>query len=147
MTKQEFSVVIDAPKEKVWQVLWDKDTYPLWTAPFAEGSSVETDNWKKGSKVLFLDGKGMGMVSTVAENIPNEFMSFKHLGMVDKGVEDLDSEKVKGWAGALENYTLREENGRTSVTVEMEIGEDHLKYFVDTWPKALQKVKELSEQK
>jgi hypothetical protein len=29
-----------------------------------------------------------------------EFMSFKHLGMVKNGVEDLNSEQIKEWPGA-----------------------------------------------
>ena len=74
-------------------------TYPAWTSVFAEGSRVETD-WEEGSKVHFLDDKGDGMVSTIAQKIPNKFMSFKHLGMVKNGVEDLNSEQIKEWPGA-----------------------------------------------
>ena len=124
MEKQEFRITIDAPKEKVWQTLWDKTTYSAWTSAFAEGSTVETDNWKKGSKVLFLDGRGFGMVSRVDENIPNKFMSFKHLGEVRDGVEDTTSEKVKDWAGATESYTLKETDGSTEVVVDTEITEE-----------------------
>ena len=152
MEKQEFRITIDAPKEKVWQTLWDKTTYSTWTAPFLEGSStegasstVETDNWKKGSKVLFLDGKGNGMVSRVDENIPNKFMSFKHLGEVRNGVEDTTSEKVKDWAGATENYTLKETDGKTELVVDMDINEEFAEMFKNIWPKALKSLKELAE--
>jgi len=57
----EFSINIEAPKEKVWNTLWNDQTYREWTSAFAEGSRAETD-WKKGSRVLFTDGKGSGMV-------------------------------------------------------------------------------------
>lgn len=145
MQKQTFKVAIDAPREKVWNILWNNDTYPAWTAVFSEGSRAETD-WKQGSKVLFLDGKGEGMVATIAENKPNEFMSIKHLGMVNKdGVEDLESEKVKEWAGALENYTLKTVNGKTELVVDMDITAEYADYFQQLWPKALDKVKELAE--
>lgn len=70
MERKEFRTTIDAPKEKVWQVLWNDETYPKWTAPFGEGSRAETD-WKEGSKVLFLGAEGEGMVSRIAENRPN----------------------------------------------------------------------------
>jgi len=53
---------------------------------FAEGSAVKTDNWKEGSKLHFHDGNGNGMVSEVAANRPNEYMSFRHLGFVKDGV-------------------------------------------------------------
>ena len=144
MEKQHFKVSIDAPREKVWDILWGNTSYPAWTSTFAKGSRVETD-WKKGSKALFLDGKNEGMVSTIAENKPNEFMSIKHLGIIKGGVEDLDSEKTKEWAGALENYTLKTVNGKTELTVDMDMTNEFKDYFLKTWPKALEKVKELAE--
>src|SRR5687767_9008114 len=106
MEKQQFKTTINAPREKVWTMLWGKDSYRQWTAPFAEGSSAETD-WKKGSRVLFLDGKGNGMIARIEENIPNEYMSIEHIGEIINGVEDTESAKVKEWAGAHENYTLK----------------------------------------
>src|SRR5688500_20089428 len=130
MEKQKFKIEINAPREKVWNTLWGKTSYPAWTSAFSEGSHVETD-WKKGSKVLFLDGKGEGMVSTIAENKPNEFMSIKHLGVVKNGVEDMESEEVKQWAGAFENYRLQTVNGKTEVTVDMDITDEFLDYFVN----------------
>ena len=111
MEKQEFKISIDAPKEKVWNILWGKNTYPVWTSVFAEGSSVETD-WKKGSRAVFHDGQNNGMISSIAENIPNEYMSIKHLGTLKNGVEDMDSPETKEWAGALENYTLKNADGK-----------------------------------
>jgi hypothetical protein len=145
MEKQEFKIAIDAPREKVWKVLWTDDSYRAWTAPFSEGSHAVTD-WKKGSKVLFLDGKGAGMVSTIDESIPNQYMSFKHLGVVKDGIEDTDSAEVKGWAGAHENYTLNDLQGKTELVVDMDINDEFKDYFSATFPKALQKVKELAEQ-
>ena len=140
MEKQEFKIAIDAPREKVWNTLWNDASYRAWTSAFAEGSYAETD-WKKGSKVLFLDGKGQGMVSTIAENKPNEFMSIKHLGEVKNGVEELG----KDWAGSTENYTLRTINGKTELTVDMDVVDEFKEYFQNTWPKALDKLKELAE--
>lgn len=145
MEKMNFSISINAPREKVWQVLWNDSTYRQWTTPFCEGSYAVTDNWKEGSKVLFLSPSGSGMVSTVAANKPNEYMSFEHLGEVKEGVEDTTSEKVKQWAGAFENYTLEEAGGATTVKVDIDITEDFKDYFVNTWPIALEQVKQLSE--
>lgn len=91
----------NAPKEKVWNVLWNDTTYKKWTSVFSEGSHAETD-WNEGSKVLFLDGKGQGMVSMIASKKPNVFMSFKHLGTIKDGVEDMDSDETKKWSGSME---------------------------------------------
>jgi len=144
MEKQNFKIVIDAKPEKVWDVLWNDKTYREWTSVFSEGSKVETD-WKKGSKVFFLDGKGDGMVSIIAENIPASYMSFKHVGMIENGKEDIGSKKVKAWSGAEENYTLKNVNGKTELEVDIDITDDFKDYFLKTWPKALDKLKEISE--
>lgn len=145
MQKIHFSANINAPKEKVWEMLWNLDAYRIWTSVFAEGSDVKTDNWKEGSKVLFLDGKGSGMVSMVATNKVNEHMSFRHIGIIKDGVEDTSSDAVKAWAGATENYHLSENNGTTTLFVEMDVTEDFKDYMEKTWPVAMEKIKALAE--
>ncbi|WP_142688009.1 SRPBCC domain-containing protein [Chitinophaga polysaccharea] len=146
MEKSTFKITIDAPREKVWEVLWGDPSYQEWTAAFAEGSRVET-NWEKGSKVLFLGNDNQGMVARIEDKVPNEYMSFQHLGEINNGVEDLTSDKVKAWAGAYENYTLTNVNGKTELVVDMDLNDDYKDYFGKTWPLALDKVKELSEKK
>lgn len=145
MEKLVFSTSINATPEKVWNILWTDATYRKWTAAFMEGSYAVTD-WKQGSKVLFLDGKGMGMVSRIAVNRPNEYMSIEHLGEVKDGVEDTTSDRVKAWAGAHENYTLKKINDQTELTIDMDITEEYKEMFAQIWPKALANVKQLSEQ-
>lgn len=146
MKKINFTSLINAPREKVWKVLWDLDTYQQWTSPFTEGSTVKTDNWKEGSKVLFLDGKGSGMVSEVLTNRPNEYMSFKHIGELKEGKEDTTSPAVQVWSGATENYTLTEKDGKTELSVDMDTsGAEFEDFLTKTWPAAMEKIKQLSE--
>jgi uncharacterized protein YndB with AHSA1/START domain len=145
MKKLTFSIQIDAPKEQVWNVLWNDESYRAWTSVFHPGSYAKSD-WKEGSKILFLGGDGNdGMISTIARLIPNEFMSFQHLGELKNGVEDYDSPSAKGWAGAMENYTLQEKNGGTELSVELDADNSFADYFTQAFPKALDKVKELAE--
>ncbi len=145
MQKINFSTNINAPKEKVWETLWDDASYRKWTSAFAEGSYAVTENWKEGSEVRFLDPKGSGMISRVAANRTNEYMSFEHLGEVKDGVADTTSEKVKAWAGGTENYTLKETNGITTLSIDMDIMDEYKDMFMQMWPKALEQVKILSE--
>jgi len=53
------------------------------------------------------------------------------------------------WAGSLENYTFKEVDSTTEVLVDLfadtSIGDEYKEMFQDTWPKALQKLKELVE--
>lgn len=152
--EKEFRITIDAPREKVWATLWTDATYRQWTMPFDEGSRAETGegsraetDWKKGSKVLFLGQGNSGMVSIIDDNRPNEYMSFKHQGIVKKGVEDLDSEEAKKWATTSEDYTLQSVNNGTELIVHLrgDIPQNFVDYFLNTWPKALQKLKEIAE--
>lgn len=144
MERRTFKISIDAPREKVWDILWSDATYREWTSVFSEGSRAESD-WKQGSKILFLDGKGAGMVSTIAVKKAPEFMSFKHLGEVHAGVEDLTSKRVSEWSGALENYTLKSVHGKTELSVEIDLADEFKDYFLEIFPKALDKVKSLAE--
>ncbi|HEY6626435.1 MAG TPA: SRPBCC domain-containing protein [Ignavibacteriaceae bacterium] len=148
MEKLNFSILIDAPKEKVWDTMLNKKTYEAWTEAFAKGSHYVGD-WNKGSKILFLgpdkDGKMGGMVSRIKENRKYEYVSIEHLGMVSDGKEDTTSAEVQVWAGSLENYTFKEKNGQTEVLVDMDINEEYAEMFNGMWPKALQKLKELAE--
>ncbi|MGV3546563.1 MAG: SRPBCC domain-containing protein [Pedobacter sp.] len=144
MERIYFKIEIDAPKEKVWDILLGETTYPVWTAPFAEGSRVITD-WQIGSKALFVNAEGDGMISKIAEHIPNEYISIHHLGMYMNGVEDYESEEVKKWTGAIENYKLSTKDDKSLLSVELDTTEDHKSYFEEKWPIALEKVKELAE--
>ncbi|RZM30045.1 MAG: SRPBCC domain-containing protein [Pedobacter sp.] len=143
MVKQHFSIVINASAEKIWNILLGSETYTKWTEPFAPGSVAVTD-WKKGSKALFTDGSGNGMVSEIAESIPHEFLSIHHKGMIKDGVEDIESAQATQWSG-YENYTLKSSGGKTEWLIDVDAPEEHLDYFTGTWPKAMEIVKELAE--
>lgn len=144
MKKLEFTVNINAPKEKVWEALWKDPNYQKWTSVFSPGSKAVTD-WKEGSKVLFLSEKGDGMYSKIEKSVPNTMMSFKHLGVVKDGIEQPLDEETKKWSGATENYLLEENAGTTSLKVQMDATDEYKDYFKEKFPKALENVKMLAE--
>jgi hypothetical protein len=145
-----FSIDIRAPKDMVWRTMFADSTYREWTSAFSPGSYFE-GSWALGSKILFLgpdpDGKGGngGMVSRIAESRLHEYVGIEHLGMVSNGVEDTQSDGVKDWAGARENYSFSESSGVTTLRVEMQTAPTYEAMFNDSWPKALKKLKALSE--
>jgi len=152
MKKIRFHISIDAPANKVYDVMLgisNKSTYEQWTALFNPRSTYE-GSWDKGSKILFLgideNGDKGGMVSEIDENIPHEFISIRHCGIVKANVEIMEGPEVESWANALENYTFEANNGTTTVTVDLDTAEDFLDYMNETYPKALVKLKEISEQ-
>jgi hypothetical protein len=150
MDKLHFSIVINAPREKVWNTMLEDATYRIWTEAFIPGSHYIGD-WNQGSKILFLGpdpktGKTSGMVSRIKENRPHEFLSIEHVGIIENGKEDTSSEAVKSWAGGLENYTLQEIGPeKTELLVDMDSSEEHKEMFQNRWPKALEKLKTLAE--
>jgi len=146
MTRLTFATAIKAPKDLVWRTMLEDETYRQWTSVFQEGSYAITD-WMPGSKALFLAPNGSGMVSRVAEHRPNEYLSLEHIGIVKNGVEDTTSTEVLKWAGARENYSLREDGGRAVLTIEMDAADEEKPFFEDTWPRALAALKELSERR
>ncbi len=143
MVRMIFSVQAKASKQAVWEMLWDDKTYRIWTSVFSEGSHVETD-WEEGSRILFLDGNGNGMYSLIEKHTPCEFMSFKHLG----DIKDMNKEGNQSeWSGSTESYTLTEVNGFTRLVVEVDVEDEYQDFFRQQFPLALEKVKELVEEK
>lgn len=148
MQKLNFSIIINASKEKVWNTMLEDKTYRQWTEAFSLGSHFIGD-WSKGSKILFLgpneNGEMGGMVSRIKENKLYEYISIEHLGVVENGKEDTTSDAVKQWAGSLENYTFKNKDGKTELLVDMDINDEYKEMFEGMWPNALQKLKEISE--
>lgn len=124
------------------------ESYQQWTSIFNPTSTYEGE-WSKGSKMYFIgygeNGERGGMVSEIAECEPHRFVSIRHYGVLNGEKEITEGPDVEKWAGGLENYTLEENNGVTSVIVDIDITEEYMDYFNETWPKALQKLKEISE--
>src|SRR5688500_12945073 len=145
MIKKVYTIDIHASPEKVWQVLWNDSSYRKWTSVFSEGSHAISD-WQEGSRISFLSADGGGMYSCIEKMIPNECMSFRHIGVVKDGVEQPLDEETKKWSGAMENYTLRDSETGTVLSVDMDITEDFADYFEEKFPLALEKVKEMAEQ-
>jgi uncharacterized protein YndB with AHSA1/START domain len=140
MIKQQFSASINAPRNIVWHALWQDANYRKWTSAFSEGSSAVSD-WKEGSEILFLDGKGNGMYSVIEKRDEPSLMAFKHIGEIKDDVK----QPPGSWAGSIESYTLTENGTQTGLLVEMDIDENWLEYFLKTWPVALEKLKTIAE--
>jgi len=144
MKTLHFDVSVNAPKEKVWSILWDDATYRQWTSAFMEGSYAVSD-WKEGDKILFLDPEGRGMYSIIDKRTEYGQMRFKHIGEVKDGKDQPLDESSKQWSGGIENYELKETNGVTTLSVDVDMPEAHEQYFSKAFPKALALVKQLAE--
>ncbi len=146
MQKLHFSIVIDAPRSEVYSKMLAKDTYEKWSEEFAHGSTYE-GSWDRGAKIRFVDPSGGGMLSEIAENRPNEFVSTRHYGMVVDGKEDTTSDAAKAWNPSFENYTFSDKDGGTEIAVDIDVNEEYAAMFSEMWPNALVRLKKLCEGK
>ncbi|MBT31085.1 MAG: tungsten formylmethanofuran dehydrogenase [Thalassobius sp.] len=151
MKKLKFQIDINTPAEKVYDIMLGIshiETYEQWTSEFNPTSTYE-GSWEKGAKIYFVgtdeNGKRGGMVSEIADNVPFKFVSIRHYGILDGENEITEGADVEKWAGGLENYSFHENNGVTTVTVETDAEADYIDYFDSTWPKSLNKLKEIAE--
>jgi uncharacterized protein YndB with AHSA1/START domain len=143
-----FSITIDASVEKVYQCMLDQEYYKQWTTAF-NPTSFYKGSWEKGSKILFLctdhEEKTSGLVSRIAENVPNKYVSIEHLGLYQGDTEITSGSGVDDWAGAMENYTFSDKNGKTLLEIDLDSNDEFISYFTETWPKALKILKEICE--
>lgn len=146
MKTLNYSILINAPKEKVWNTMLEDATYREWTKSFCEGSYYK-GNWSTGSKIVFLGpdpetGKEGGMLANIKENKPYEYVSIEHYGEIHDGEEKpFEEGKV-----AYENYTFNEKDNGTELLIELtNIPDEYCSMFDEMWPKSLEVLKELSE--
>lgn len=140
----KFETLVEAPVGQVYAAMIDAADYRDWTSAFTEGSYYE-GSWATGASIRFLSPSGDGMVSEIAENRPNDFISIRHLGMIEKGVVDTTSDAVKAWAPCYENYRFEAVPQGTQLEVELQIPQDFADYMRETWPRALLRLKTLCE--
>lgn len=151
MKNLQFKIDINAPAATVFNTMLGLDdikTYNQWTTEFNPSSTYQ-GSWEKGSKIHFVgvdeNGKLGGMVSEIKDNVPNQFLSIRHYGILDGDTEITSGPEVEKWAGGLENYSFSENDGKTTITVNVDVTEDFIDYFNSTWPKALEKLKSICE--
>jgi len=53
---------------------------------------------------------------------------------------------VESWAGAMENYSFTQKGNTTLFGVDADSNQEFKAYLYETWPKALNKLKEICEQ-
>ncbi|MEZ5047166.1 MAG: hypothetical protein R2831_09265 [Chitinophagaceae bacterium] len=147
MKKLQFVKEINATAQKVYESmlgLKEKSTYENWTSAFNPTSTYE-GSWDKGSKIYFVgvdeNGKKGGMVSEIVENKIAQFVSIRHYGFLDGDTEITSGEQVEKWSGGHEKYSFKEQDGITTLIVDMDTIEDYTEYFEKTYPVALEKLK------
>lgn len=143
MNEFQFSIEINASKQKVWSTLWEDSTFRDWSNIIDEGTYLKGE-MKEGNEVEFLSSvNGYGVTSLVEKLIPYEYVLFKHHADTQ---ESGQQERDKEWTGGKESYSLTENNGITKLIIKTDIPKELEEIFNDRLPKALERIKEISEQ-
>lgn len=142
MKPMQFSVQINASKQKVWQTLWSEATFRQWAGIIDPGTYMRGE-LIAGNEVEFISAEnGYGVTSLVDTVIENEYLLLKHKADTqDAGANARDDE----WTGGEESYKLTEQNGVTTLVATFDVPTHMEAYFNDVYPKAFARVKELAE--
>lgn len=143
MTQLQFETTIQATPERVWEILWNKHTYAIWTAIFAP-ECYYTSNWKQGEDISFMGPEGNGIFAIIHKMEAPKHISFQHLGMVKNHQKVTDEAP---WKDMFEAYTLDIVGDNTVLKVTLNSIEDYKTFFESTFPQALQVTKDLAENK
>jgi uncharacterized protein YndB with AHSA1/START domain len=138
------AIDVDAPPERVWDVLLDDATYRQWTAEFMAGSYAETD-WQEGSTVRFLDPSGSGMLGHIVASRRPELVDVEFDGVVADGKDDTETDHAREYRGARETYRLTRTPSGTRLDISGDMGEQYYDDMAAAWDRALAKVKALAE--
>ncbi|OFX42199.1 MAG: hypothetical protein A2X05_12205 [Bacteroidetes bacterium GWE2_41_25] len=143
-----YEILINAPADKVYRTMLEKELYAAWTSIFNPSCRFE-GSWDKGSKILFLgedkEGKTNGMVSWIKDNIPNRSIKIEHQGIVKDGEEIMTGPEVEQWKGSIESYGFISMNDKTLLSVDFDSVKEFEVYFSQTWPEVLKKLKSICE--
>lgn len=142
MKEIQFSIDIHTPKEKVWNVLWQDETFRDWAGLIDPGTYM-VGELKEGNEVQYISAEnGYGVTSLVEKLVENEYLLLRHQADTqDTGARD----REKQWTGGGESYTLEEKDGVTTLTVALDVPEELEEIMNDSYPRALQRVKVLAE--
>jgi uncharacterized protein YndB with AHSA1/START domain len=141
MIKMQFSIEINASKEKVWTTLWEDKTFRDWAGIIDPGTHM-VGELKEDNEIQYISGNGYGVTSLVEKLTPGEFLLLRHSTDTQ---EDGKREREKQWTGGEESYRLAEKDGSTTLTVASDVPPELEEYFKVNYPKALERVKFLAE--
>jgi uncharacterized protein YndB with AHSA1/START domain len=135
-----FSVQVNAPSVRVWQVLLDPEYINQWANAFSEGTYVETD-WAIGSEVLWKDKEhNVGAKGKVVEHDPGLLLKVAYYDEVDG---DLNS-PVGEYSEA---FKLTDDGDFTRLSIEAgPLEKEHFSLHSSLWEKAVMKIKALAEE-
>lgn len=147
MKEMQFSIEINATKERVWDTLWQDETFRDWASIIDPQTYMLGDlkEGKEGSEIQFISSaSGYGVTSLVVKLVAGEFLLLRHRADTQ---EEGKREREEQWTGGEESYSLAEKDGTTTLTVAFDVPPELEEEFKVNYPKALERVRVLAERK
>ena len=145
MKELNYKISINASKEDVWNTIVGPETYDQWVKAFSPNSTYKGE-WKEGAEMLFWDPDMGGTTALLQVVKPYDLIVANHINTVTKeGVAETTGEMTEKWIGTTETYRLSEEDGFTTLSIEMKTDAAFEEMFDRCWPLALENIKKLSE--
>jgi len=142
MKEIQFSIEINASKERVWATLWEDETFRDWANIIDEGTYMK-GVMKEGNEIQFISSvNGYGVTSLIEKLNPNEFVLFRHSADTK---ENGQRERKKEWTGGIESYSLTEKDGVVTLIIKIDVPVEHEEIINIRLPKALECIKTLAE--
>lgn len=142
MKELQFTIDINAPKETVWDTLWQDASLRDWSGIIDPGTYM-IGELQEGATVQFNSEGGYGVTSLVSKLVPNRYVVFHHKADTqDDGNKNRDDQ----WTGGRESYELTETDGTTTLHMRLDVPPELEETMHTSYPKALRRVKELAEQ-
>lgn len=144
MKEMQFTIEIEATKERVWATLWQDETFRQWAGIIDPGTYM-VGELQEGAEIQFISAEnGYGVTSLVEKAVPNESLVLLHSADTQ---ETGTKEREKEWTGGKESYTLTEKDGVTTLVAAFDVPTKMEEYFKVSYPRALEQVKILAERK
>ncbi len=149
MERLKFEIQIEAPVEMVFKSMIGREGYKQWTSVFCDSSDFE-GSWSEGEKIIFLAlnkaGKREGMLGRVKAFVPHQFVSVEYYGVLDGDDQITEGDIAEGFKGMYENFSFKRQDNGTIVSVDVDVEDAFKSYLLETYPKALNLLKQICEQ-
>ncbi|MFC4735175.1 hypothetical protein ACFO4L_01135 [Bacillus daqingensis] len=142
MDTHTFSILIQADKREIWNVLWEDTSFRDWANLIDEGTYMKGKLEENGEVEFISAVNGYGVTSLVEELRPHEYVRFHHQADTQDSGSDVRADE---WTGGTESYLLEESKEGVTLSMTLTIPAHQLPLFSDRVPKALTRIKELAE--
>ncbi|WP_444684513.1 hypothetical protein [Alkalicoccus luteus] len=142
MDTHTFSILIQADKRDIWNVLWEDTSFRDWANLIDEGTYMKGRLEENGEVEFISAVNGYGVTSLVEELRPHEYVRFHHQADTQDSGSGVREEE---WTGKTESYLLKEDEGGVTLCLTLTIPANQLPLFSERVPKALARIKELAE--